>query len=85
MRISENYSLEKDKYQWVLINHVAGKNKKGEATMANNKTYHSNLSQVSSYLVNNQETHDLNDYIATANQIMKEMEGLLREISEAGQ
>lgn len=65
-KISDNYSIRKDRYQWILIEHYLTEGKDGNAKELTRDTYHSTLEQVAKYLINNQEQHSLDKYIRSA-------------------
>lgn len=69
MRISENYSLKKDRVQWILTEHYTGKDKAGNDKAKERDSYHATLNQVANYLINNNELNDLDSYINMANAI----------------
>jgi len=65
-KISENYSIRKDRYQWILIEHYLGKDKDDNPKELTRDSYHSTLEQVAKYLINNKEQHSLDHYINDA-------------------
>ena len=75
--ISESYSISRDRVQWILTEHYKGKDKDKNEVIRTRNTYHSNLKQIANYLVDSNEAHCLDDYIAKANLIKGEIEGLL--------
>ena len=84
MKISENYSLKKDRVQWILTEHYTGKDKEGNDKPKERDSYHSTLEQVASYLINNGESDDLKEYIAAANVIRDEIAALIKASQERG-
>jgi len=79
--ISDSYSLAKDRVQWILTEHYKAKDKNENEVIRTRKSYHSNLKQIANYLVDNNETHCLDDYIAKAEQVKGEIEALLTSIN----
>lgn len=75
--ISESYSIARDRVQWILTEHYKGKDKSGGEVARTRNTYHSNLKQVAKFVVDNNETHCLDDYIAKAELIKADIESLL--------
>ena len=75
--ISESYSISRDRVQWILTEHYTGKKTDGSDVERTRNTYHSNLKQIANYLVDNNEAHNLDDYIAKAEQIKGEVEAIL--------
>ena len=51
IRLSKEWELKSDKYQWILYNIKPGKSKKGEDIEVKKETFHRNLDQVSRYIV----------------------------------
>ena len=52
IKLNDEFSLEKDKYQWILIRNFIGFNKRTkEATESSEQTYHRTLEQVSAYVL----------------------------------
>ena len=77
MKISENYSLERDRVQWILTEHYMGADKDGNDKPKERQTYHSNLKQVASYMVDNKEQHCLDEYIENAERLVNEVAVIL--------
>ena len=75
--ISESYSISRDRVQWILTEHYKAKDKDKNEVIRTRNTYHSSLGQVANFLVDNNESHCLDNYIAKANQIKCEIEGIL--------
>lgn len=69
MKISDNYSLKKDRVQWILTEHYTGKDKDDNDKPKERNSYHSSLNQVANHLINNNELNDLDSYINMANAI----------------
>ena len=65
-KVSDNYSIRKDRYQWVLVEHYLAEDKDGNPKEATRDSYHSTLEQVAKYLMNNKEQHSLERYINDA-------------------
>lgn len=80
MKLTDRYSLDKDKYQWILVESITFKDKDGNDKVRTENSYHSTLVQVAHYLVDNNEFYNLSDYINTANSIKADIEQLLKEI-----
>lgn len=78
MKISENYSLKKDRVQWILTEHYTGKDKEGNDKPKERDSYHSTLEQVASYLINNNEVNDLESWIRLAMDIRDDICSLLK-------
>lgn len=72
-KISENYSLSKDRVQWILAEHYNAKDKDGNDVIKTRDTYHSNLQQVANHMVDNNEHHCLDSYIEKADQIKNDI------------
>jgi hypothetical protein len=51
IKISENFSIESDRYCFILHHFYDGKNKKGEVKRQSKQTYHRTLEQVSFYML----------------------------------
>lgn len=83
--ISENYSLARDRVQWILTEHYKGQKREGGEVDKTRNTYHSNLKQVASFMVNNNESHCLDDYIAKAELIKSDIVQLLEYQSTDGE
>ncbi len=75
--ISENYSISRDRVQWILTEHYKAKDKDENEVIRTRNTYHSNLKQIANHLVDTNESHNLDDYIAKAEQIKGEVEAIL--------
>ena len=75
--ISESYSISRDRVQWILTEHYKAHDKDKNEVIRTRNTYHSNLKQIASHLVDNNESHNLDDYIARAEQIKGEVEAIL--------
>lgn len=50
IKLSDNWCLGSDKYQWILKEYYDGTNKKGELTRYCRNTYHATLHQVASHI-----------------------------------
>ena len=61
----------------ILTEHYKGKDKDKNEVIRTRNTYHSNLKQVASFLVDHNESHNLDDYIAKAERIKGEVEAIL--------
>ena len=51
INLHENWDLDSDKYQWVLINKREGKDSKGNIKTHNDKSYHGTLKQVVRFIL----------------------------------
>jgi len=52
IKLNKDYSLEKDKHQWIVIHHYIGKDKETkEAKEQSEESYHRTLEQVSRYIL----------------------------------
>lgn len=72
-QIADNYTISKDRYQWILTEHYEAADKDGAPKTLTRDSYHSNLNQVSTYLINNNVHHSLARWIADAGIIAAEM------------
>ena len=81
-KISENYSIRKDRYQWILIEHYMAKDKDGNPKELTRDSYHSDLKQVAAYLVKNKEQHSLDGYIDYAINISSDIHRTLYKALE---
>lgn len=75
--ISENYSLSRDRWNWILTEHYTSEDKDGKDKESTRKSYHSSLGQVANYVMNNGDCVDLDAYIMQAENIRNQIEGLL--------
>lgn len=73
MKISENYSLVRDRVQWILTEHYIGIDKDGNDKPSERRTYHSNLKQIAFYMMDNKEQHCLDEYIEDAERLANEI------------
>ena len=76
--ISESYSISRDRVQWILTEHYKAKDKDKNDVIRTRNTYHSSLGQIANFLVDNNEAHSLDDYIAGAERVKREIEGMLQ-------
>jgi len=83
MRLSDKYSIERDKYQWVLTELSEGKDKDGNPKMKSKDSYHSTLEQVSGYVTDNIATSCLDHYIKEANGIKRDIAATLKALEES--
>lgn len=51
VKINERFSIERDKYQWVLVEHKNGTSKKGEAIKTEARSYYPKLEQICNEIV----------------------------------
>lgn len=51
IQINDEFSIEGDAYQWILHRRVLGLDKEGNDKHHDDKTYHSTLRQVGSYIL----------------------------------
>ena len=82
-KISDNYSIRKDRYQWILIEHYLTEGKDKNAKELTRDTYHSTLEQVAKHLINNKEQHSLDQYIRAAITIADDIHKTLSKSLEA--
>lgn len=77
--ISENHSLSKDRVQWILTEHYSAKDKDGNNVIKTRNSYHSNLRQIANYMVDNNECHNLDEYIEKAEKIKADINRVLEK------
>jgi len=51
VRISDDFSLDKDKYQWILTHYKPSIGRQGQPIISESVSYHSTLEQVSNKMV----------------------------------
>lgn len=51
MKISDDFSLDKDKYQWILTHHKPSTGKQGQPIVSDSVSYHATLEQVANKMV----------------------------------
>lgn len=73
MKISEDYEVSRDKYQWILTEWYDGKNKDGDLKRKSRQTYHGSLRQVASQIVDSVDIDCLDAYIERAERIKGEI------------
>lgn len=79
--ISENYSLSRDRWNWILTEHYTSKDKDDNDKENTRKSYHASLQQVANYVMNNGDFVDLDEYIMQAEKMRSEIEGLLKAVA----
>ena len=52
IKINDEYSIRSDRWNWVLLQHYIGKDKKGNEIPATKETFHRDLDAVARYVVN---------------------------------
>ena len=62
IKINDRFSIDSDSLNWILIEYSDGKDKDGNETITNKKTYHADIKQIA-YNILNKSTRDCDSLI----------------------
>jgi len=83
IKLTENYSLDYDRYQFILINHYDGKDKKGEVKKQQKQTYHGTLEQVAKQILN-QSVKEAKDICEMSDKLLSVAKEIAENLSSSG-
>lgn len=82
MKLCNDFSLTKDRFQWILEEFFDSKDKNGNQKRGSRKSFHANLNQVSGKMLNSCSCNNLDEYIARAEDIQSQMQDLMEKAYE---
>jgi hypothetical protein len=76
-KINDRFEFERDKYSWMLVEWVDGKNKNGDPKKQKHETYHSTIEQICHVILDRsaegKTVEDIVDAISNAKRDIKQM------------